>query len=126
GTCWLGLFRNAVVADGFPIMRRLHSGRGLDISLEVMARLAKTSYLVDFRERTFLKGFSTMLAVTEVVGTTVFWHLFYNQDGGYISYEETRVPRIQDEDSAPTIDADALLNSRHIPGRCEKVSCLAG
>lgn len=126
GSCWLDSFRNPVVVEGYPIPRRSRAGSGLEVSIDIMASLVKANYLVDFCRRTFLKGFSTMLAVTEIVGSTVFWHLFYNGDKAYISYEDARIPRFQDSDTSWTLDRATLATSRHILGWCEKVSCLSG
>jgi hypothetical protein len=126
GSCWLDSFRNPVVVEGYPIPRRSRAGKGLEATIEIMVSLVNAKYLVNFCRRTFLKGFSTMLAVTEVVGSTVFWHLFYNEDGAYISYEDARVPRIQENDASQILDQTTLATSRHILGWCKKVSCLAG
>jgi hypothetical protein len=126
GSCWLDSFRNPVVVEGYPVPRRAQAGSGLEVSIDIMASLVNANHLVDFCRRTFLKGFSTMLAVIEVVGSTVFWHLFYNRDRGYISYEDARIPRIQESEASRTLDQATLATSRHILGWCEKVSCLAG
>jgi hypothetical protein len=126
GSCWLDSFRNPVVVEGYPIPRRSRAGSGLEVSIDIMVSLVNANHLVDFCRRTFLKGFSTMLAVTEVIGSTVFWHLFYNGDRAYISYEDARIPRIQENDLSRTLDQATLATSRHILGWCKKVSCLAG
>lgn len=83
-----------MVVEGYLIPCRSRAGSGLEVSIDVMASLVNANHLVDFCRRTFLKGFSSMLAVTEVIGSTVFWHLFYNGDRAYISYEDARIPRI--------------------------------
>lgn len=126
GSCWVDAFRNPVVVEGYPIPRRSHTGSGMEATIEIMASLVNANYLVNFGQRTFLKGFSTMLAVTEVVDSTVFWHLFYNKDGGYISYEDARVPRVQENDAPRILDDSTVARNRHILGWCREVSCLAG
>ncbi|KAI9662246.1 MAG: hypothetical protein M1821_008412 [Bathelium mastoideum] len=126
GSCWLDLFRNPVLVEGYPIPRRSRVGSGLETNIDIMASLSNAKYLVDFGRRTFLKGFSRMLVVTKIIGSTVFWHLFYNQDGAYISYEDARVPRLQENDATQTLEMMKLATSRHILGWCEKVSCDAG
>jgi hypothetical protein len=126
GNCWPDAFRNPVVVGGFPIPRRSLAGSGLEISIDILISLTTANYLVNFCQRTFLKGFSTMLAVTKVVGSTVFWHFFYNKDKAYISYEDARVPNIHESDGPLTVNEAILTTSRHIVGWCEKVSCLAG
>jgi hypothetical protein len=126
GSCWLDAFRNPVIVEGYPILRRSVAGSGLEVSLDIMASLVNAKYHVEFCRRTFLKGFSTMLAVTKIIGSTVFWHLFYNTDRKYISYEDARVPRIEEDEDAQTVDQATLASGRHILGWCDRVSCLAG
>jgi hypothetical protein len=126
GGCWLDSFRNPVVVQGYPILRRSPGGGGLEVPIGIMMSLVNANYLVDFCRRTYLKGFSTMLVVTDVIGSTVFWHLFYNKDGSYISYEDARIPWIQENEAAQTLDHATLGTGRHILGWCKKVSCLAG
>ncbi len=126
GSCWLDSFRNPVVVEGYPIPRRSRAGSGLEVSIDIIASLANATYLVNFCGRTVLKGFSTMLVVTEVIGSIVFWHLFYNEDRAYISYEDTRIPRIQKSEGSQTLHQATLATSRHILGWCKEVSCLAG
>ncbi|GJC88609.1 hypothetical protein ColLi_11447 [Colletotrichum liriopes] len=92
--CWHNLFRNPVVVSGYPILRRPKPDSGLDIPLGIMAPLVNSNTLVDFNGRTFVKGFSAMLAAAEVVGGYVFWHLLFNKNGEYISYADSRVPLV--------------------------------
>jgi hypothetical protein len=126
GGCWLESFRNPVIVEGYPIPRRSRPQSGLEATIDIMASLSNARYLVNFCQRTFLKGFSTMLVVTEVVNSTVFWHLFYNGNGTYISYEDARVPRIQGHDNSQTLNAANLATCRHILGWCKEVTCHAG
>ncbi|KAI0594169.1 hypothetical protein F4775DRAFT_606762 [Biscogniauxia sp. FL1348] len=119
-TCWHNLFRNPVVVTGYPIPRREKPDSGLLIPLYMIAALMNSQRLVDFCGRTFVKGFSAFIAATEVVGDTVFWHLFFNKDGDYISYEDPRVPRVQ---NVPLIvTSEALERSSHILGWCKEVN----
>lgn len=73
--CWHAMFRNPAIVEGYPILRRPKSGTGLQIPAAMMASLTNASYLVDFYHWTVLKGFSTMLVVSEVLDRTVHWHL---------------------------------------------------
>ncbi|KAK2775163.1 pfs domain-containing protein [Colletotrichum kahawae] len=89
-----------------------------------MARLVNTQTLVDFCGRTFLKGFSAMVAVTEISAQAVFWHLFHNEYGSRISYEDPRVPQISDQ--AMVVHTTQLETGRHILGWCGDVENYAG
>ena len=126
GSCWQKAFRNPVVVLGYHIPRRSEPGCGLEVSVGVMASLVNAKYQIEFGGRSVLKGFSTMLTVSKVVESTVFWHLLYNEDGGYISYEDSRVPSVQAEDALLVLRGDALNTHRHILGWCEKVQSFAG
>ncbi|KAI5923380.1 hypothetical protein F4810DRAFT_668607 [Camillea tinctor] len=124
GTCWHSLFRNPVVVTGYPIPRRSKPNSGLLIPLDMMATLTNAHRLVEYCGRTFVKGFSAFLAATEIVGDTVFWHLFFNTNGEYISYEDPRVPRVQE--TPLVITTEALERSRHILGWCQQVNNYTG
>ncbi|KAK7963565.1 Pfs domain protein [Apiospora saccharicola] len=124
--CWLGIVRNPVIVDGYPIPRRSLNSSGLEVSIEIMISLANARYIVDFNRRTFFKGFSTMLVVTQVSKSIVFWHLCYNADRSYISYEDSRAPRVSENSSSLALDHGRILGSRHILGWCRNVDCLAG
>ncbi|KAK7936030.1 hypothetical protein PG985_001525 [Apiospora marii] len=124
--CWLNMFRNPVIVNGYPIPRRIRAGTGLEVSIEIMALLTNARYLIDFNRRTFLKGLSTMLAITEVVESTIFWHLYYDTDGGYISYENPQVPRLRETMASLALNHDQVVRCRHILGWCGNVSTLFG
>lgn len=126
GSCWLNAFRDPVIVQGYPILRRVRAGSGLELSVEMMSSLTNASYLVSFCRRTYLKGFSTMSFVAEVIGPTIFWHLLRSKDGTYISYEDARVPRVPENDAQQIVNHTIFTTGRHILGWCTKVSCLAG
>ncbi|KAH6838544.1 hypothetical protein B0I37DRAFT_419478 [Chaetomium sp. MPI-CAGE-AT-0009] len=126
GACWRGLFRNPVIVRGFPIPRgesRL-AETGAQIPLDIAGALINSNKLVKWAGTTYLQGFSALLAATKVVGETVVWHLVYNSDGSYISYEDPRVPRWAE--SADPFVVDALNNYRHVVGWCDRVVSHAG
>ena len=124
GSCWRKLFHRPVVVKGYPIPRRSEVGTGLEVSLDIMVGLTNARRVVDFYGATILKGFSTILIVTRLVGDAVRWHLFLNEDGHYISYSDPRIPRPQD--SAKHISSYTLASSRHILGWCETIKNCSG
>ncbi|PVH82276.1 hypothetical protein DL98DRAFT_415128 [Cadophora sp. DSE1049] len=124
GGCWRNLFHNPVVVLGYPIPRRSRPNSGLEVSLDLLSILTNARRMVNFRGRTFLKGFSTMLAATEIVEDVVLWHMFFNADGTHISYGDVRVPRGKGgEESLRVPNPDA---KRHILGWCANVKNYAG
>ncbi|KAK4448373.1 hypothetical protein QBC34DRAFT_327770 [Podospora aff. communis PSN243] len=121
GNCWHGMFRNPVVVRGFPIPRRPRARTDLEIPLDMAAHLADARRLHDFMGRFYLKGFSAMLAVVEVVGDVVLWHLHYSPAGRRISYLEA-----DGNPQVGTVNANILKASRHVIGWCSHASYLAG
>ncbi|KAL2840292.1 hypothetical protein BJY01DRAFT_21103 [Aspergillus pseudoustus] len=122
GKCWYNLFRNPVVAEGYPIPRRPPGPDhyGLEIPLNIMAGLVQASRMNSFRESLVIKGFSAMLVPTRQAGDLLIWHLVYNRNGGRVSL----------------LDYDALLvgvggifqskTARHIVGWCAHATSHVG
>jgi hypothetical protein len=124
GSCWRNLFRSPVVVKGYPIPRRPALNTGVEVSLDIMAGLANVRRVVDFCGMTFLKGFSAMFVATRVIRDVVHWHLFFNDNGHYISYSDPRVPRSLD--SSSRLSYHTLETSRHILGWCVNVKNYTG
>jgi hypothetical protein len=120
GQCWHALFKNPVVAEGFPIARRPSLKIGLEIPLAMMAILAGTSHAHTFGKSVFLKGFSTMLVPTGSDGNFVLWHLISSKDGSRISYNDG-----VELGNGKTQLLD-LKSSRHILGWCSTMKFLVG
>lgn len=126
GSCWRSLFRNPAIVKGFPIPRRSRSNSGMQTSIGGMAALIKARRIVTFAGTTFIKGFSAMLAAVDADANTVYWHLFFNEDGHYISYEDPRVPRVSPAASnTANIDVDDP-KTQHILGWCVAIKNYTG
>lgn len=125
--CWHKLFRNPVIVRGFPVPRQVCRTLGLDIPLNIMARLAQARRVTKFDNKLYAKGFSTMLLATKYNKDEglLFWHLFYNEDGSHISYLDVRV-KATEKIVADRISFQELENSRHILGWCSTVQSRAG
>src|SRR2546421_2457706 len=91
GQCWYNLFRNPIVAKGYPIPHRSERDIGLEIPLNIMATLAQARRATTFAGNVYIKGFCTMLFPTKQVGDLVVWHLLFNEDGSHISYVDSRI-----------------------------------
>ena len=112
---------------GYPIPRHQSSllvEAGAQIPLEIAGALINSTRFVKWAGTTYLKGFSALLAATKVVGDTVLWHLVYNDDGSYISYEDPRVPRWPE--SADPFVLETLSGHRHVVGWCDRIISHAG
>ncbi|KAM7213317.1 hypothetical protein V8F06_011328 [Rhypophila decipiens] len=119
GNCWHDMFRNPAVVRGYPISRRTTPAPGLEATLGALVKLIRTDYVTEFDGRIFVKGFSSMLALTERMGDFLRWHLFYNPEGR-VSYLD-----FTDEPNQSLQEAD-LESCRHIVGWRPKVKLYAG
>ncbi|KAM0715862.1 hypothetical protein Q7P37_008376 [Cladosporium fusiforme] len=86
GACWQSIFWNPVVTMGYPIPGRDSSIKGLQIDLEVMARLTEISQAMMYDDILMLKGLCNMFVPTAVFGTSVLWHYVLNADFSWMSH----------------------------------------
>lgn len=120
GQCWHNLFANPVIARDFPIPRRRKESTGLEISLDMLVALGRTRYIDTFKERTFIKGYSTMLIPVEQSGDLLIWHLLYNKSPNQrISYLDCTVEHAD-------IKLTSLGQFRHILGWCSQAVSVVG
>lgn len=120
--CWRKLFRNPVIADGYPICARSPGEKGLQMSLQMMMLLGQTPWVTTFEGTTMLKGFNSLFAPTACLGSSTVWHFLLHQD-------ETRVTYNQGLDAtsgACTIDNETLQSDRHFVGWTPAADVLAG
>ena len=87
-TCWHGMFRNPVIAHGYPIPSRSSQEQGLELSIEMMLMLAQAFYGVVYCGVLMLKGFSTLLTPTRKENGSVTWHFIFNKTGARQSYND--------------------------------------
>lgn len=126
GQCWQNLFLNPVLVEGFPITRRPEGVKGLELSLDVMATLLQASHVTLFGATPIIKGFSALVALTEVREGIMLWHLVFNEDKTQrISYNDSRIHRIQDPKDEQISNLQ-LESSRHILGWCSHAKFLTG
>jgi hypothetical protein len=123
GQCWHDIFKNPVVVRGYPIPQRLEWNTGLEISLKIMAGLARTRRVNRFKEKVYIKGFSTMLVPTKKNTDIICWHLIYNRNGEHISYLDDDQGPDSPEQYIGQLD---LENYRHVLGWCSEAKLYAG
>ncbi|KAK4170730.1 hypothetical protein QBC36DRAFT_316440 [Triangularia setosa] len=124
GRCWYNMFNGAVIAKGFPIRRRQRSdtGIGLEMPLNMMAALTRTSYVNTFGSKTkvFIKGFSAMLIPTGKQDDILIWHLCQKRNPSErISYLDVSVDHID-------VRVLELEGYRHVVGWCSEVKSHIG
>lgn len=125
GLCWQALFRDAVIAQSFPIRDRSVSSSGMEVSLNILAALMRARRVQEFAGKLFIKAFNALLVLTKRTSDVMIWHLVYNQNGEHISYNDHRLHQFISE--APlNVLTNLVQSTRHIVGWCPRVSCLAG
>jgi len=113
GQCWHSLFRNPVIARGFPITTRPTDSlcHGLELPLELAAKLVGTKFVDRFGDDMFLKGYSSMAVVTGRQNEVCTWHFLYKKDGNRIRYTDS-----PPNHTTGISNAWDVHNSRHIIG----------
>jgi hypothetical protein len=113
--CILGhkLFRNPVVVKGYPIPRRIDWNTGLEIPLNILVGLARSTCVDGFNNKTYIKGFSTLLVASKQSNETIYWHLIFNEDGSQVYFSDDLLPPQQE-----TQFSDVMRSPRHIVGQC--------
>ncbi|PWY75544.1 hypothetical protein BO70DRAFT_295914 [Aspergillus heteromorphus CBS 117.55] len=122
GQCWHKLLRHPHIVNGYPILRRpvKKPTYGLEIPIEVMAKLAETKRVNSFAGNIYIKGFSTLLVPTGREENMIVWHLISTDDGRRVSYVEGM------KLSPVRIHFSELKTSRHVLGWCSEMKFYAG
>jgi hypothetical protein len=120
GQCWHDMFRNPVIVRGYPISRRTATQTGLEMPLNMMARMVRTDHVIPFGSTWYLKGFSSMLALAERRDDILLWHHIYDRDGGRVSYFDYQAG------SPMIVTVSELESARHVVGWCPDVVLYAG
>ncbi|OTA69144.1 hypothetical protein K449DRAFT_428563 [Hypoxylon sp. EC38] len=120
GQCWQNLFRNPVIARGYPILRRDKAETGLEMPLNMLTALARARYIDTFNSKVFIKGFSTMLVPTKQSDGLLTWHLLYNK------HPEERISYLDCHLGHVDITVTAIEKYRHILGWCSDAVSIIG
>ncbi|MDI1489583.1 MAG: hypothetical protein OHK93_000780 [Ramalina farinacea] len=87
-SCWVPLFANPTIAQGFPVRRRDNEEQGIEIPLEMMAALGGARHMTNYEGGLVLKGFSTMFVPVKRYRKSVQWHMIFDRQGNRLSYRE--------------------------------------
>lgn len=118
--CWHKMFRNPVIAKGYPIPRRVEPNTGLEMPINMMAGLVGTRHVNVFDGKLFIKGHASMLIPRRRHGDLLLWHFLRLPSGERISYWHEAGPHIAG------IDKSHLSTLRHIVGWCSQAKFVAG
>lgn len=120
GQCWQHMFRNLLAVNGYPILRRVEPGVGLEIPLDAIAAMTQTKWVDTFDEKLFIKGFSTMLVPTKRCGDLLIWHHLFHRDGSRMSYLDATLLHVEN------VSTSTLEQVRHVVGWHSEVKSYAG
>ncbi|KAI0102591.1 hypothetical protein GGR51DRAFT_287398 [Nemania sp. FL0031] len=120
GQCWYHLFSDPVIAQGFPILRRVERDTGLEMPLELMTALTGTKCLNTFNSNVFIKGFNTMLVPVKKSEDSVIWHLLHSED------PSKRISYLSSDSKSIGLTMRDLEQSRHVLGWCADAISIAG
>lgn len=125
GKCWTHLFCNPILVKGYPIPRRPEIGKGLEMSLQMMAQLACARKITNISGTFVLKGFSTMVIPTRRYQDITYWHVVFNEDGSHISYSDGIVKEVL-RFYPKGLSVTDVQNSRHVVGWSTNVRNFTG
>ena len=126
GACWLPMFKNSIIACGFPIPAR-GSETGIELPFPLMIDQTSILRLTSYNGFSYLKGFSALVYPTAVSDNSesVQWHLVSSKD------EATKLDPVQALSASPKTYNSAIgqdtrfdkLTSarRHFLGYCRDV-----
>ncbi|KAI0201130.1 hypothetical protein F4808DRAFT_470051 [Astrocystis sublimbata] len=125
GRCWVSLFGNRTVVNGYPIPRRAIERTGAEIQLDLMMKLVNARNISIFCGAILIKGYSAVLIPTQCTEDTIVWHLIIDELGDYVSYTD---PKVKDlvNGCAKGLTRGRIEASRHMVGWCSSVLNHAG
>lgn len=125
GGCWTEILGPSVLITGYPIKKRLHRERGLEVSPRTMAGLAGIPVAVTFGGGFVFKGPYHALVPIEKFDTSVQWHVIASTvKQGELKWRDilerckTRVRHDGEQDD--------FLEARSFFGWCRSVVCDLG
>jgi len=113
-SCWHDLFVNPFIVYDFPIRKR-DFGVGLEISVEMMARLGGAAHHVEYAGGILIKGFSAMFVPLKRVGNSVQWHFISTHDGSRLPYWQVD-EHCPDKALLAQVDQEAIGTTRAFLG----------
>lgn len=119
--CWHDMFRNPVIAYGYPVPPRKPYERGLEISFDMMLTLGRTFWAAIYDGALMLKGFNTLLIPTLKVDASIVWHLTVNRSGERLSYNDG-----VGSSCISSISDAMFVGARHFVGWAESANYLVG
>lgn len=124
-SCWLPLFANPVIAQGFPVSRRENGERGLEIPLEIMAALGGARHVTNFQGGLVLKGHSVIFVPVTRHHQSIQWHLIRRSGEQRVLYRDV-VDECPKRAMLEDVDHESLRTTRAFLGWWENAETHLG
>ncbi|KAK5733160.1 hypothetical protein LTR17_009901 [Elasticomyces elasticus] len=120
--CWSQLVRNPVIVKGYPIARRRHGEKGLEIEAGLLTTLADSTRAVLFDGALMLTGLCTTLVAVSEANGSILWHYLLDDNSNPVCYNEAR----KYCKKAGPISFGSLSSMRHFVGWTDSARVLTG
>lgn len=124
-SCWHALFRNAVIAQGYPTRRRSQNEQGLEIPLQLMLELGLTDSVTMYNNGLVIDGLQSMFVPVDRSKDTIQWHYLYSEEDECMMFsraDEVCSNRLRSD----RLDEHALGVARHFVGWTTHAEILFG
>ena len=85
--CWQDMFKNPVMAVGYPVPLRGAYEQGLEMSMPLLTTLGQTYWATSFNGF-LLKGYNSIMVPVKRIGDSVIWHFKVRKDGDRMPYTD--------------------------------------
>ncbi|RYN15792.1 hypothetical protein AA0115_g12780 [Alternaria tenuissima] len=123
--CWLPLFDGACIVAGFPISARAEE-IGLEISLDLLARLSGARHVVEYEGGLVMKGFSHMFVPVRRQLDRVQWHALSSSDEETALSYQDGISRCNSRAMLHEVGLQDLTSLRAIVGWCSVATVCLG
>ncbi|KAK3626899.1 hypothetical protein LTR56_019525 [Elasticomyces elasticus] len=120
--CWSQLVRNPVIVKGYPIARRHHDEKGLEIEAGLLTTLADSTRAVIFDGALMLTGLCSTLVAVSKANESILWHYLLGDNNNPVCYNDARKYCKQ----AAPISFGSLSSMRHFVGWTDFARVLTG
>ncbi|KAL8876953.1 MAG: hypothetical protein Q9198_004937 [Flavoplaca austrocitrina] len=114
-SCWVPLFNDPVIAQGYPVPKRDQMALGLEAPLQIMAVLIGARHITSYDSRWILKGYSSMLIPVKQSKDFIQWHLLLGNGRSRMTYKELNEHSL-DPDVSKEIELESLQSKRAFLG----------
>ena len=123
-SCWLGMVRNPVIAQGYPVPRRdeINPEKGLEAALDILVALSHADWATSFGPSFVIKGALSALVPVLKIGSSLVWHFLLNAGRSRMTYNQACTASARLEGGP--IFIDNVNSHRHFVGLWTGTACI--